>query len=464
MHPMISYHRSQIARAMNLEPSRGEREWNQRCEIYQNMPPVHLHMPLGGPGGFPNPPGVYSGFPVTLEPDATALRQVGLPDPGVSSARERARTNLSPWAVVTDEELAAAPLLVQAMVPPGVRQSLFAPLNLDLRSVDSVAARIGYNLATGLDDRGVMYLRFGPPDERAVGGKNALDPQCAVVDVERWEYAQYGEVRFARPSAFSHGERNVPDMVFRAMNDQQFDLVQTGLTKDASSVPAPLSFGVWTAQFAGAPDRAITDVVVVSTRGALAAALVGFSQAGDVSEDSTGNVTLQSAAGSFVIVAQARDSGRLGRQELSVHVGGFTRTPSISGLLVATAWDAPNGDRSTMLQHVQRTLVFAAGTTIRSYAEVYGLRPEGATVRYRASYELLRTDAPERDVRREEWPGATKLEFERVVGAAPDGTTVETLDIVPAQLAPGRYLLRVRVQDLVAGADAGGGSISFTVR
>lgn len=61
--------------------------------------------------------------------------------------------------------------------------------------MDSVAARIGYNLATGLDDRGVMYLRFGPPDKSFVGGKNDVDPKCSVPDVERWQYAEYGEVR-----------------------------------------------------------------------------------------------------------------------------------------------------------------------------------------------------------------------------------------------------------------------------
>jgi cytochrome c-type biogenesis protein CcmH/NrfG len=460
LHPLISYHRSLIARAMNLEPSGGERQWNMRCEIYQTLPPVHVRLPPRDPtaayyGGNHSPPPPQGDFMAGV---------VGVPDPGVSSARERARTSLSPWALLTDQELAGAPWEIQKMVTPGVRQSLFAPLNLDLRSVDSVAARIGYNLVTGLDDRGVMYLRFGPPDGRAVGGKNVVDPQCGMPDVERWEYAQYGEVRFARPSAFSRGERNVPDMVFRAMNDRQFDLVQTGLTKDASSVPAPLSFGVWTTQFAGSGDQSATDVVVVSTRGAVAASLVGLHDAGPVSTDSAGSVTLSSAPGSFVVVAQARDSGRLGRMELGVTVRSFARRPSISGLLVAASWDAPNPGRTAMLQHVQRTLEFTQGTTIRSYAEVYGLRPDGGTVRYRAQYELLRTDAPARDIQLEEWPGATRLEFERMARAAPGEAVVETLDIVPAQTPPGRYLLRVRVQDLVAGADAGRGSISFAVR
>lgn len=43
-------------------------------------------------------------------------------------------------------------------------------------------------------------------------------------------------------------------------------------------------------------------------------------------------------------------------------------------------------------------------------------------------------------------------------------TEVETLDIVPAQLPPGKYLLRVRIEDLIARRDAGRGSISSAVR
>jgi hypothetical protein len=48
--------------------------------------------------------------------------------------------------------------------------------------------------------------------------------------------------------------------------------------------------------------------------------------------------------------------------------------------------------------------------------------------------------------------------------AAAEVTEVETLDIVPAQLPPGKYLLRVRIEDLIARRDAGRGSISSAVR
>ncbi len=440
-HPLVSYHRSQIARAMNLEPSQGEREFYMHCEMYEAMMPPRLTPMVVG----------------TTETGQAIVRIEPTVIPGVSSAADRARVNLDPRALLAGTEF-------ESFMPTGVAHSLFAPLNLDLRSMDRVATRVGSNLATGLDDRGVMYLRFGPPDRMFAGGKNALDPRCNVRDVERWDYAAYGEVRFARPSAFSKGERTVPDMVFRAMNERQFAAAQTGLTRDASSEPAPLEFGIWTAQFGDPADAQLTDLVVVSTRGAVAASLDATAGPGNVLTGEGGAVTVRSDPGRYVLVAQAQDSGLLGRQTLAVTLRPFGQSPAVSDLLLAPAWGEPDPDRAAMLQHLQRTLVFPPGSTLRSYAEVYGLGSDAGTVRYRARYELLRTNRPERDIRVDEWPGATQLEFDRIRPAATSGREVETLDIVPAEVPPGRYLLRVRVQDLVTGRDIGRGSISFAVQ
>lgn len=437
VHPLISYHRSQIARAMDLEPSTGERAFYQRCEMYEVQVPQVMPMRI-----------VVMKDRIDMPPE--------LSPPGVSRATDQARINPDPSAM-----LAGTPF--ESFIPLGVAQSLFAPLNLDLKSVDSVAARIGYNLATGLDDRGVMYLRLGPPDQDFIGANNAADPQCNTHDVERWGYAEYGEVRFARPSAFSRGERDVPDMVFRAMNERQFTAVQAGLTQDASSEPAPLDFGVWTAQFANPADAASTDLVVVSTRGALAASLVGTVRTGSGSIDSAGVVTLLGRPGQYVLLAQAEDSSRLGRQTLRIELRPFDRL-AVSELLLAPAWAELNPDRTAMLSHVQRDLVFAHGSPIRSYAEVYGLSRTGESVRYRVSYEVLRTNAPGRDILRADWPGATRFEFRRERRVDARGAANEVLDITPEQTPPGQYLLRLRVEDLDTGASAGRATIAFVVR
>jgi len=454
LHPLISYHRSSIARAMNLEPSRGEREWNLRCEIYQNAAPPHFHQ------WFPAPRG---GTISSLSSGAGLLTLLGMPTPGVANAADLARVNPSPWALLTDEELAAAPTAIQQLVPAGVRESLFAPLNLDLRSMDSVATRVGYNLATGLDDRGITYLRLGPPDGQASGGLNASDPICASRAVERWSYEQYGEIRFARPSAFSYVD-NVPDMVFRAMNEEQFQGAETGLTTDETSEPAPLAFAVWTAQFANPADPARTDLVVVSTRGAAAASLSSARAPGPVAEDAGGVVTLTGAPGWYVLLAQAKEGTELGRSTQQLTLQRFDGQPGMSGLLLAPAWDGHRVGRAAVLAHLDRTLVFTQGTTVRTYAELYGLRADSGVVRYQVTYELLKTNDPHRDLQLAEWPQATRWEFERVQQAGGPGFAIETLDIVPADVPPGGYLLRVRVTDLMAGAALGRGAISFAVR
>jgi hypothetical protein len=199
LHPFVLYQRSGIARALNLEPSVGERQFRLKCEANEG--------------------------PLTF-----------LPGGGISAI----------GASVTE--------LSRVFGDPS--NLLFIPLNLDLRSVDTVAARVGYNLATGLDDRGIMYLRFGAPQRVMVGGENSTDPTCFTTQVERWRYADLGEVRFAKPSAFSTGldMRNLSEMVFRPMNEHQFAVMGEGLTQNASSEPAPLSFGVWESQFRNASD------------------------------------------------------------------------------------------------------------------------------------------------------------------------------------------------------------------
>ncbi len=448
MHPLVSYQRSEIGRAMNLEPSQGERAFYERCEMYEVLVPPHLH---------PAYPGINCG----VDPECKA-HAMGVPLPGVSRASDRARINPSPFAILTPQEMA------HISVAAGLLQSLFAPLNMNLLSVDSVAARIGYNLATGLDDRGVMYLRFGAPDQRDLGGTNTADPQCSNREVERWHYPDYGWVRFDRPDAFSGGLQTVPDMVFRPMNERQFALVKRGLTEDHSSEPAPLDFGVWTAQLMDTARFGVTDLVVVSTRGMIAASLTGLDRPGDRWIGTHGWVSIPARPGSYLLLAQAEDSGRLGRQTLPRTVRPFVRFPAVSEMLLAPAWREQGTSRevtrAAMLSHLARTLTFATGSTIRSYVEVYGLAADSFAVRYQVTYELLKSDHPEADIQRRAWPGATRLQFQRERPEASHGVEIEMLDIIPAQVPPGRYLLRVSVHDLVSGRDAGAATVAFAVR
>ena len=448
LHPLVSYHRSQIARALNMEPSRGERAFYTRCEMYEVVQP-------GGPRSL-RP--FYDTASVGRDPFGQSSSLASTPITP-SQAYDRARISPGENGNWPENEEPA----------PDAFSTLFVPLNMDLRSLDSTAARLGYNLATGLDDRGVLYLRFGQPQSMMIGGKTATvrvggdGPGCANRDVETWTYDEIGPVRFSRPSAFSGGERTVSEMVFRSMNPPQFEGMKRGISEDAPSEPAPLSFGVWTAQFAGGRPGA-TEIAVIATRGALAATLVTPNGAGEVRRGTAGWVVLETDPGPVTLLAHARDSSKLGRQQLWVDARPYFTTPLVSDLLLAPAWNGPTPTRYDMLRHVARTLTFGEGATLRSYAELYGLVPDGSMVRYRADYSLLRTDDVTRDAARTDWPNAQRLTFDREAPLTASGITRELLDITPERLAPGRYLLRMAIRDLVAGADAGLAQISFVVR
>jgi hypothetical protein len=443
LHPLVSYHRSTRARTLNLEPSVPERAFHLRCEVYQS---------------------------------AIAPSTAGTVLPGVSGARDNAA--FGALAYLSDEEKAqlartirlggrVSPLVTDAIAedPFALAPTLFAPLGLDLRDLDSTAAHVGYNLATGLDDRGLMYLRFGPPEKLVLGGDNTLDPQCATAELERWRYVAWGEVRFARPSAFSQGLRTTPEMVFRPMNTDQFETMKLGLTRDAPSEPAPLEFGVWTAHFRNAEDPRLADLVVITTRGEVAATLIpDAGGARSVQQGSTGYVTLASAPGRYVLLAHAREVDTLGRQTLGVWVRGFGYAPGLSDLLVGLPWSAETVDRDAMLEHLRRDLTFRAGESVRVYAELYGLAQASGRIRYRAAYRLLRTGDPARDILREDWPTGKTLEFDRERPAGAGSMEVETLDLDPREVPPGTYLLRLEVRDNVTGTVLGRSAIALIVR
>ncbi len=452
LHPLVSYHRSAVGRALNLEPSEGERAFHLRCEVYEDLvPSFGLHVQV----------------------------------PGVSRRREASRVSMGALSHLTPDEradvLAATATAIRTgrRLPPVIQRAIneegglaqafapptFAALGFDVRNVDSTAGRVGYNLATGLDDRGLMYLRFGPADKLVLGGDNTVDPQCATNELERWRYAEWGEIRFTRPSAFSRGLRTTPEMVFRPMNEGQFETMKLGLTRDAPSEPAPLEFGVWTAHFRNAADPQLADLVVVTTRGEVAATLVpDTGGAHSVRQAPAGHVTLPAPAGRYALLVHARDADTLGRQSLALWIRGLGFAPGLSDLLVASPWPATAVDRDAMLEHVRRDLTFRSGESVRVFAELYGLAQVGGRIEYRVVYRLLKTDNPTRDILREDWPTGTTFEFDRTRPARPGSLEVETLDVDPRYLPPGTYLLRLEVTDKTAARPLGRSTIALVVR
>jgi GWxTD domain-containing protein len=329
------------------------------------------------------------------------------------------------------------------------------PYNRDIRDIDTTAAAIGYNLRTNLDDRGLTFLRFGPPQRRMIGSANAIVSSCHTRDLERWDYDDVGTVRFFRVAG---------ELVFRPMNDELFEAMKVAMTRNATSVAAPLGYGVWTAQFAG-PDPETTDIVVVTTRGAAAAQLIGsLGQATAPRLDSSGVVVLRASPGWYALVTNATVGDSLGRLALRLSVHTLGGDWGVSDLLLAPAWSDTQATRGTMLGRLRRDLTFTSGTTLRAYAEVYGLRrPTDGYVGYRASYQIYRTSDLHRDAQREELPGGVRLEFERQRPVT-DGRVTEWLDITAAQVPPGRYLLRLEVLAPGGVQVIGRAQIAFEIR
>jgi len=453
LHPLSLYQRSAEGRALNLEPSTGERQFHLQCEVLQ----------------IPEQP-LSSGWGV-------ARLSYG---PGPVDIRYKPIGGGEFWWLTGDElDQVRRMFMLRAGLPPDAPAtalgrefdaryfdpSSFVPFGFDLRGADSTAARVGYNVATGLSDRGVALLRLGAPDRQLMGGDNALHYRCGTTELERWRYGQWGELRFSRPSAFSEGERTVGEMVFRPMEEPQFAAMQLALSTDATSIPAPLEFGVWTAQFRNARDPRLSDVVVVSTRGALATSLIGPTGAEqELRQSARGIAMLTSEPGAYALLAHAQDSGQLGRQHFALDLRGYDTLPALSDLLVSAPWGDGTIDRAAMLAHLGRGLAFASGDTVRTYAELYGLASDGGSVWYRVTYLLLETGNVLKDYAKEEWPDAQRFTFERQLSADPRGVTIESLDLQPQWIPEGRYLLRLEVEDLVADTAAGRATIAFEVK
>lgn len=448
-HPLILYNQSQEGRALNLTPSSKERSEYIRCEA----------MNATGQMG---------------REDAATVSFIG------SSG-------------LTGDMMANDQLDNPYMEP--IAPIFASPAGIDLHDVDTISARVGYNLASGLNDQGLMYLRFGPPDAVLIGSTRATDsrdttgpvlserlerimkahmqsppnprhevPCSQVMDgVRRWHYPDLGWVRFAIPSMFDYAV-NVNTPVFRPMNNEQFHVTEMGLTRDASSVPARLSFGVWFAEFRNATVPIRTDLAVITTVGEAAAELVDtVSGPRGIVIGANGHVTLRDAPGDYELVADARQDGKLGRTTMRVHLKAFAER-SVSDLLVSRAGPDSAVTRGEIFARVPRDLTFSPSDTLRAYAEVYGLPPAPGGARYHVTYALLKTGHPDEDAGKAEWPGATTFAFDRARPVDGDGVVHEFLDLGPKLLSSGTYLLRVTVLAPTGTTVIGSALSQFTIR
>lgn len=89
-----------------------------------------------------------------------------------------------------------------------------------------------------------------------------------------------------------------------------------------------------------------------------------------------------------------------------------------------------------------------------------GTRP---AERGRATYQLYPTSDPAREARRETLEGGIRLTFDRA-RAPVGGRVAGWLDITPAQVPPGRYLLRLEIAQPGGDRVIGGSQLGFEIR
>ncbi len=289
----------------------------------------------------------------------------------------------------------------------------------------------------GLDARGLMFVRHGPPDLRM---PCALDPRYPAgegacvsgLDVEGWLYRTPAGV-------LSVGFRRAE--FFDPASAQQLRHVTTLLQTDGTALPAPVPVRAWTAFFRSA--AGMTDVYARAA--ADAAAFVLWQPAGGEAARATGPglLALPVPPGLYRLGLDVDSAGVQGRLRDTLTVPWFAPgSLGVSSLVLAA--DTAPGERAAVLATMPAGLTYTAGAALGAYAEIYGLAGGGGVARYRARY----TFAPVRSFvgRLARGTDPVSFEFDRV--AAAGDVVVERLVLEPGRVPPGRYRVTLAVTDL----------------
>jgi len=318
----------------------------------------------------------------------------------------------------------------------------------DASQLDSGVAMVGIAAKVGLDDRGLLLLRYGPPRTRTIGSPNTEDRFCAVPSLEHWDYAGLGTMRFFRPEDVSilqrQGEsRNTGSVVMRPMNDHEFEAFREAYATDRTSAPAGLRVTAWFAAFP-TDDASRNRIYAITSADTVAFALTGTSVIGPAVAEG-GITVLDAPVGRYQALVHARSGVGLGRIATPFALRDLGAAVAFCDLLVAEQWSLPPSSRQEILAHASRTLRFQVGQQMRVYGELVSRR-EPRLAHYRVRYELIRTDRPVSDSGLDRRNAALSAEYPREVTPARSATAIEWVDIsLASELAPGNYLLRVTI-------------------
>jgi hypothetical protein len=303
------------------------------------------------------------------------------------------------------------------------------------------------NLEDGLDDRGRIFVRHGPPDERSVWN----------LDAETWRYhlpEGVFQVSFARRTG---GWGLSGDAVVTPFAAGEAVAAARLLATDLFAAPT-LEFGLWSAAFRGSSPHRTELLLFPDSVHGTAVLFDGAGAEADRDSAAGGALHLAAPPGRYLLAVDGARDGRLGRFRSATTLPDFGGgSLSASGLLVAVEPTPPR--RPEMERAAPPRLALPAGRPIRFYAEVYGLVPRDGVSRYDVEYAVERVGAGSLLLG---GPRRTSFRFRREQPAR--AVTVETLVVDPGRLPRGRYRLRLILTDAISGARSASVPLEFTLR
>lgn len=309
----------------------------------------------------------------------------------------------------------------------------------------------------GVDARGLIYLRHGPPDYMLRGYFDPLRPfgsPESSLDVEGWLYrTPEGPLSIG----FRHSGGSAGDFIFLPTNRHQVLSTRLALETDRTALPAPLEVRAWSAYFKSA-ELGLTDVYY-KPAGDSAAAVLWSSDGQPTRASGAGLLQLAVPPGRYALGLDVDSSGVLGRTRGDIDVPRFSLVDlGLSSLVLAAS--AELQDREDALRALPVDLTYPAATPLAAYIEVYGLTVDRDDhARYRVRYSF----APLRSLVGRLTSGARPVvfEFDRdVLG----GTARERLIITPDELPSGRYRVTVAVTDLRRNVKSESVALDVTIR
>ena len=316
----------------------------------------------------------------------------------------------------------------------------------------------------GLDARGLIYIRHGPPDVR-VGGYfdplNQIGTAEPALDVEGWVYrtpAGMMSIGFRRASGSTDPTLAGGDFIFVPTNRRQARSTEVALRTDRTVVPAPLNVRGWSAFFKSG-ELGLTDAYYKAAGDSAALVLWG---AADLPIRASGGRLLQVSVppGRYDVGLDVDSAGVLGRMRQPVDVPSFPAAElGLSSLALAPG--SVLLDREATLRDMPADLTYPVGTPLATYVEIYGL---AADQRGRSHYRLQYRFAPARAFAARLVPGGARpvvFEFDR---EAAGGTMAERLVIEPDKLFAGRYRVTLAVTDVARNVKSESVAIDITIR